>query len=137
LIVVVSLLAAACIADDLAIDPVGEQPLSGQVDVDLSGDSFSPDVITIKPGTTVRWVNVGPVLHAITPERPTQTGVWTRRVMQNANEVFQYKFTVMGEDYQYYCERHPNMSGWINVVDTTRAAPDTAPPPCTVYSTTC
>ena len=138
LAVAVPLLVAACLLSDLPID-TGEQPLSGTVEVDLSVDEFTPDIITIKPGTTVRWVNVGPVFHTITPERPTQTGVWTRREMRKASEVFEYTFTVPGEEYHYYCERHgaAGMLGDILVADTNRAVGDTAPPPCTLTSTTC
>jgi plastocyanin len=135
-VVVIPFVLLSCIGLDLPIDPVGEKPLSGVVEVDLSVDEYSPDIISIEPGTTVRWVNVGPVLHTVTPERPTQDGVWTRKEMSLANEVFEYKFTVPGEEYQYYCERHPGMSGWVVVADT-KAVTDTAPPPCTLAATTC
>jgi plastocyanin len=136
-VVVIPFVLLSCIVDDLPIDPDAEKPLSGIVEVDLSADEYSPDIITVEPGTTVKWVNVGPILHTVTPERPTQDGVWPRKEMTLANEVFQHTFTVPGEEYQYYCERHPEMTGWVIVADGKGAVSDTAPPPCAFTATTC
>jgi plastocyanin len=99
-------------------------PQSGLVEVRLTGGlQFAPQVITITPGTTVRWINDSTMDHTITPENTGQAGVWARRVM-NANAqgaTFEHTFTASGQTYRYRCEPHSSgfTSGMVGTIIVT------------------
>lgn len=82
-----------------------------------TGLRFSPDDLTIDPGTTVRWVASTALLHTITPNDPTQQGVWARATSSSAGTVLTHTFTVSGQVYNYFCEPHQSsgMTGVIRV----------------------
>lgn len=82
-----------------------------------SGLQFSPSDLTIDPGTTVRWVSSTTLLHTITPNEPTQQGVWTRATSSASGTVLTHTFTISGQVYNYFCEPHQSsgMTGVIRV----------------------
>lgn len=84
--------------------------------VRLAGTSFSPAVLDIAPGTTVRWV-VDNGSHTVTPDNATQAGAWTGTATLNAGATFEHTFTVAGQNYAYHCLPHRNlgMTGTIRV----------------------
>lgn len=77
--------------------------------------TFSPDNVSIEPGTTVRWVNGADIFHTITPDEHDE---WTRVEMDTADETFEHTFNTEGT-FPYYCEPHlsAGMTGTI-VVET-------------------
>lgn len=77
--------------------------------------TFSPDNVSIEPGTTVRWVNGADIFHTITPDEHDE---WTRVEMDTADETFEHTFNTAGT-FPYYCEPHlsAGMTGTI-VVET-------------------
>lgn len=87
------------------------------VTIHLTGsNTFSPDSVSIAPGTRVRWVNDVAMAHTITPDDADQPGVWTRRVVSAAGQVEEHVFTVADQTYGYFCEPHaPAMRGKIVV----------------------
>ncbi len=88
---------------------------------------FDPTDITIRPGTTVRWVNEDPFSHDVT----SGTVVSGRRARQVAKsrtpdgrfhsgaygqgKTYERRFDKTGE-YPYFCTIHPIMTGVVRVV---------------------
>ena len=85
-----------------------------KVTITASGASFSPKVVTIARGTTVRWVN-GDGSHTVTPDNAGQAGVWTSANL-GSGQTFEHTFTVSGS-YDYHCVPHQSagMTGTIVV----------------------
>ena len=67
--------------------------------------TFEPNEVTIAPGTTVRWVNVAPVYHTITPEGHDE---WIQATLQEAGETFEHTFQNAGV-FPYYCDVHQDV----------------------------
>lgn len=110
--VVSSLHAAAANAQDT---PVVESEV---VTVDIVGISFSPQLLTIKAGQTVRWVNTTSFVHTVTTDPtlarnpanaavPVGATVWHSGNLA-AGESFSIQLTVPGE-YKYFCKPHEVM----------------------------
>ena len=76
------------------------------VEITLAGTSFSPENVTIAPGTTVRWVAANGV-HTVTPDDPGQSGVWADRGL-SAGQSFEHTFDVTGT-FDYHCQPHQSL----------------------------
>jgi len=102
----------ACSSDD-----DGTGPRSGVVEIQLSGSRFSPSNVEITPGTTVRWI-ASEGGHTITPDNPDQPGVWQEVNVTTSGVVFEHRFDVAGQTYDYHCVPHraAGMTGRIRVV---------------------
>jgi plastocyanin len=91
------------------------------VEVHITGTSFNPSVITITPGTTVRWINDTGDFHTVTPENTGQPNLWQRTVTAGQGTVVEKTFTTGGGQlYRYRCEPHSSsftsgMTGSITV----------------------
>lgn len=81
-------------------------PQGEVVEIRLNGTSFLNGVITIAPGTTVRWINEDGQSHTVTPENTQQAGVWTRATTNSTGVVLEHTFTVANQVYRYRCEPH-------------------------------
>lgn len=79
--------------------------------VNLNAASFSPSSVTVKAGSTIRWVNTQAILHTITPDGHTQ---WNRVETSATGEVMRVTINTPGE-YDYHCEIHAGMNGEIVV----------------------
>ena len=97
----------------------GETPITpGLWLVEMRDNFFSPDSLTIAPGDTVKWVNMGFVIHTTTSGNtcgPTGDGKWNSGNM-NPGDSFTYVFPDPGEN-PYYCIPHCLllMNGHISV----------------------
>lgn len=100
-------LVASCGSDS----PTG--PQSGTIEVELRATSFSPSQVTITPGSTIRWVNQGNILHTVTPAGHSE---WEEATLTSEGETFTHTFTEEGV-YAYYCDPHRSvgMVGTIRV----------------------
>jgi plastocyanin len=100
-------LLASCGSDS----PTG--PQSGTIEVELRDTSFSPGQVTITPGSTIRWVNQGNIVHTVTPDGHDE---WERATFSSDGDTFSHTFTEEGV-YAYYCEPHRGvgMVGTIRV----------------------
>ncbi len=89
------------------------RPQSGTIEVQVRATSFSPSQVTITPGSTIRWVNQGSILHTVTPDGHSE---WERATLSNAGETFSHTFREEGV-YAYFCEPHRavGMVGTIRV----------------------
>ena len=75
--------------------------------------AFSPSSLTVKVGTTIRWVNMDFVEHTVsfgTHDNPT--GVESPLLGHMGS--FGYTFTEPGT-YEYHCDPHPYMTGSVIV----------------------
>jgi plastocyanin len=94
------------------------QPGAGIADVRIVDSAFQPDVITVTTGTTVRWTNIGAVLHTVSSD----TGLWDSGDLGTGG-VFTRTFMTPGT-FDYHCNYHPlQMTGKVVVL-----APGPQPP---------
>jgi plastocyanin len=85
-------------------------PLSGNVDVTIAGFAFSPDALTVKVGTTVKWTNQDAAGHTVTADDNS----WgSGNLEQGAS--FSFTFSQAGT-FTYHCSVHPSMKATITVV---------------------
>lgn len=84
-------------------------------EIRASGVSFSPQNVTISPGTTVRWI-IDNGSHTVTPDNANQAGVWQDPGLLNPGQSFEHTFTTAGT-YNYHCIPHASqgMTGVIVV----------------------
>ncbi len=75
--------------------------------------TFSPDDVTIEPGTTIRWVNAGNVFHTVTPDGHSE---WNEAELSSQGDTFEHTFETEGV-FEYYCAPHldDGMTGTIRV----------------------
>jgi plastocyanin len=85
--------------------------------VHLGGTSFSPSVIDVTAGTTVRWV-VDDGSHTVTPDSRTQAGAWQEAGL-STGQTFEHTFTTAGQTYAYHCAPHQS----LGMTGTVRVAP--------------
>jgi plastocyanin len=82
-----------------------------QTQVTIQGYAFSPARLTVRPGTTVVWINRDSDAHTVTdatgPQRFQSPGLDT-------GAKFAVTFRKAGT-YQYFCSVHPFMHGTIIV----------------------
>jgi plastocyanin len=70
---------------------------------------FAPPVLTVRPGTTVTWVNHDEETHTVT----SATGAFGSAGLVN-EDTFAQTFTKPGT-YQYFCAIHPRMKATVVV----------------------
>jgi plastocyanin len=70
---------------------------------------FSPDQMTVAPGTTVTWVNDGQQPHTSTAD----DGTWDSGTLQPGDD-YSFTFDQPGT-YTYHCSIHPDMTATITV----------------------
>ena len=100
--------------------PESAQPMAGTT-VEMVGNCFLPGVLTVDPGTTVRFANQDDIAHVV-----LGTG-WGSGEMVAPGKTVEHRFAQPGT-FAYSCHLHPGMNGAI-VVGETGATPVTAPPP--------
>jgi plastocyanin len=77
--------------------------------VSIDNFTFKPNVLTIKPGTTVTFVNHDDIPHSIVDS----AGKFKSKVL-DTDESFKMTFETAG-DVGYFCGLHPHMTGRIVV----------------------
>jgi plastocyanin len=70
---------------------------------------FSPDQMTVAPGTTVTWVNDGQQPHTSTSD----DGTWDSGTLEPGDD-YSFTFDDPGT-YTYHCSIHPDMTATITV----------------------
>jgi plastocyanin len=84
-------------------------PAGNVVEVKVDNFSFSPQTITIKPGTTVIWTNRDDIPHTVVSDDK----VFKSKVL-DTDEKFSYTFDKAG-NFPYFCSVHPKMTGKVIV----------------------
>lgn len=83
---------------------------SGHAVVIIHNFAFHPATLTVKPGTTVTWVNKDPVAHTST----AYDHLWNSGLI-TPGKSYSFTFTKPGT-YPYYCEIHQFMHGVVKVL---------------------
>jgi len=122
LIVLVTLLLAACgpsATPPATTAPATQPPAiatqppgnvsSNTVEVKIAGFSFDPSTITIKVGTTVKWINLDSAAHTVAADDNSWTSV---RLKQG--DTYTHTFDQAGT-YPYHCGLHSSMQATIIV----------------------
>lgn len=76
----------------------------------ISDFSYVPSNITVKQGTTVKWVQKDSVRHTVTSD----DGIFDSGLLSK-DVSFEYTFNEVGT-FGYYCIPHPYMKGSVEVV---------------------
>jgi len=71
--------------------------------------AFTPQVITVAPGTTVTWTNADEDPHTV-----TATDKSFHSAAMDEDDKFSFTFMKPGE-YAYFCSLHPHMTGKVIV----------------------
>jgi plastocyanin len=99
---------AGLLALALVVPPAARaEPAVAEVKID--NFTFAPQRITIKPGTTVTWINEDDIPHTI-----AATGKEFRSKVLDTNDKYSFTFTAAGT-FEYFCSLHPHMTGTIVV----------------------
>jgi plastocyanin len=91
---------------------------------------FSPNVLSVAPGTTVTWKNTDTVSHYVTSGVPTDNTTGT--VFDSGNLIkpagtYQFTFANAGT-FNYFCTVHPWMTGQVIVGGAAASSPTTTTP---------
>ena len=84
-------------------------PAGNVVEVKVDNFSFSPQTITVKPGTTVIWTNRDDIPHTVVSDDK----VFKSKVL-DTDEKFSFTFDKAG-NFPYFCSIHPKMTGKVIV----------------------
>ena len=79
------------------------------LEVKIDNFTFVPQTLTIKPGTTVTWINEDDIPHTV-----ASTGKEFRSKALDTDDKFSFTFTTAGT-FEYFCSLHPHMRGTIVV----------------------
>jgi amicyanin len=78
--------------------------------VQIKSFAFSPEMLTIKAGTTVEWINLDSAPHTLVGNN----GMEINSPQLAKGQTYTVTFTNLGE-YNYHCSIHPSMKGKIIV----------------------
>ena len=90
-----------------ATNPITSTPRT--YDIEIKGFAFSPAILTIKKGDSVRWTNKDSMKHTATADN----GKFDSKTL-NKDQSFTFTFNEAGE-YSYICSIHPYMKAKIIV----------------------
>lgn len=106
----VALVTIAVITFQAAVPAVCAAPTSGaKVGVRIENFTFSPAVVTVKPGTQITWTNGDDIPHTVVSDNKA----FKSKVLATG-EKFSYIAARAGT-YPYSCTIHPNMIGKLVV----------------------
>lgn len=84
------------------------------VQISISDYSFTPNNVTVKPGSAVRWVNFDSVGHTVTFGEHDGMGSGMDSGLMGHMGSFSMTFSAPGM-YEYHCDPHPYMTGVVMV----------------------
>jgi plastocyanin len=87
----------------------GRANAAAEATVTIDNFTFKPDVLTIKPGTIVTFINHDDIPHSI-----VDSGGKFKSKVLDTDESFKMTFEAAG-DVGYFCGLHPHMTGRIVV----------------------
>lgn len=83
--------------------------LADDMKVVISNFTFTPEILTVAPGTTVTWVNEDDIPHNVVA---TDKGFRSKAL--DTDQSFSFTFETPG-DFAYFCGLHPHMTGKVVV----------------------
>lgn len=109
-----ALAAALLAAAPLAAGPVAlsatAPAASATQTVSIDNFTFGPSTLTVKPGTTVTWVNHDDVPHEVVAD---DHAAFRSKVL-DTDQSFSFTFAKPGV-FAYFCALHPHMTGKVVV----------------------
>jgi plastocyanin len=104
------LLGAALLAAALAAAGLSSaRAADGEATVKIDNFTFEPAQLTVKPGTTVTWINEDDIPHTVVATNKT-----FRSKALDTDDKFSFAFTTAGT-YEYFCSLHPHMKATVIV----------------------
>ena len=79
-------------------------------EVKIDNFSFSPAVLTVAPGTTVKWTNRDDIPHTVVSN---DKSAFKSKAL-DTDDTFTFTFTKLGT-YEYFCSLHPHMTAKVVV----------------------
>jgi plastocyanin len=104
---VVTAFAAAVLSAAVAFPAASAQAADTEVKID--NFTFAPQLITVKAGTAVTWINGDDIPHTVA----SSTKLFKSKTLDTEDK-FSFTFTTPGV-YEYFCSLHPHMTGAIVV----------------------
>jgi plastocyanin len=92
----------------VAVHAASAVPAKAQ-SVSIKMFAFTPQVLTVTPGTTVTWTNADEDPHTVTA---IDKGFHSAAL--DTDDKYSFTFTKPGE-YAYFCSLHPHMTGKVIV----------------------
>ncbi len=80
----------------------------------IAGYGFAPQVVTVKAGTTLTWVNYDSVAHSVNSGTPANPTSLFDSGDLATGQSYSYAFAQPGT-YTYYCDLHTGMTGVVIV----------------------
>jgi len=108
------------------IDMVKGAGASASADCVTANNCFSPNPLTVTPGTTVTWKNIDTVSHYVTSGKPsdeTTGSVFDSGNLIKPGSTYQFTFANAGT-FDYFCSVHPWMTGQV-IVGAASTTPST------------
>jgi plastocyanin len=102
-------LALTLVAPALGLVSLEARSATPAASVQIKNFAFVPQILTIKPGTTVTWTNGDDDPHTVTANDKT-----FHSAALDTDEKYSFTFTKVGE-YGYFCSLHPHMTAKIVV----------------------
>ena len=88
---------------------VAEPAATNGTEVKIDNFTFGPQRVTVRPGTTVTWINQDDIPHTV-----VSTSLAFRSKVLDTDDKFSFTFTTAGT-FEYFCSLHPHMTGTIVV----------------------
>jgi plastocyanin len=107
-IIAVALLAFATVASPQ--ESRGADSVPAPITIKIDNFSFTPQTITVAPGTQITWANQDDIPHTVVSDDKT---TFKSRPL-DTDEKFSFTFTKAGT-YSYFCSIHPHMTGKVVV----------------------
>ncbi|SHO45619.1 putative blue (Type 1) copper domain protein [Nitrosotalea sinensis] len=104
-------------SNDASAETTQEQPVNTVSILGLESPFFTPNVLNVKTGTTVTFVNTDATGHTVTSVKPGTTdpdGIFDSGLLTAKKNTFSFKFDKPGT-YEYICSVHTHMHGTIIV----------------------
>ena len=107
---------AALLVAALAAATLSPAPLRAEdATVKIDNFTFAPALLTVKAGTTVKWLNEDDIPHTVA----SSTRAFKSKAL-DTDDSFAFTFSTPGT-YEYFCSLHPHMKATI-VVEAGSAA---------------
>ena len=94
-----------------AADTTAPSTRPDAVEIGITDFHFVPAEVTVKPGTTITWVNHDDIPHTATADGDSP--LFDSKAL-DTDDKYSFTFTKPGT-YPYYCKVHPHMRGKIIV----------------------
>jgi amicyanin len=101
--------ASTFFAGALMINSAVAAPAAPVATVKIANFTFQAPVVTVKPGSTVTWVNDDDIPHTVTANDKS----FKSKVLDSGDK-FSFTFAKPGE-FGYFCSLHPHMTGKVIV----------------------